>query len=1403
MRYQLGIDAGSTTVKLVAVKDGIIVASSYERHFADVGGRLKKDLLKLAELLEPGARFEVCITGSAGMGVSQRCGLKFTQEMIAQVHAADACGYKNSTVIDIGGEDAKFIFLQEGRQPDIRMNGSCAGGTGAFIDQMASLMGVDAGELARLAQEGQKIYPIASRCGVFAKTDIQNLISRRLPLEDIAASIFRAVALQCAASLAKASDIVTPVVCVGGPLSFMPALRSAFAGVLKVDESALVVPQNARLFAAVGAASLSAGETAFGIDELVSKISELGELDLTHRLDRLFESEAAYEDWARNLQVKEIPAREINRGEHLRAYLGIDSGSTTTKIAVTDADSNLVFSRYFANAGAPLERAAEGVDEFYALLESRGASVEFISSAATGYGEDLIRAAFGIDYGIVETMAHLEAAKFVSGDVSFVLDIGGQDIKSIFVDSGAVSSVELNESCSSGCGSFLQGFAEMMNMGLADFARAACLAEHPCDLGTRCTVFMNSKVKESLRGQSTAGDIAAGLAYSVVKNCLFKVLKISNMEKLGRDIVVQGGTFRNHAVRRALELVSSRRVLSADMPELMGAYGAALYAKSAAGGSAQSSFRRIGDFSKIQKRAVNCTGCVNSCSVVRFKFENSNTSHAGNKCEKFFHSKERTVARGTDGVEIKYKKIFENRAPQNDSSTSVGIPRVLNMYENFPFWRALFEACGFNIVLSGESTAELAQSGISWLMSDNICFPAKLIHGHMLDLISRAPNRIFYPMAVMEKSEGKGAINSFNCPVVSGYPNVIKNTMDIERRHGIAFDTPVISFKNEKVLRDTAWNYFASLGVKKSAFAVAFALALKAHSNFKRELADVQKEILSSAIAEGRLVIVLSGRPYHADPLVNQKAAQIAADLGADVVSDDVFYGDENAHLEGLNYISQWTYPNRVMRTARAVSALPENVVMLQMNSFGCGPDSFVSDEAAELLKASGKNLTVVRVDEISSPGSLRLRLRSLVESLKARKGIANCGAKKYSPYRGVYTEADKSKTLIVPWFSDTFSPLVPALAKSLGYNAINLPRPTKESATEGLKYGHNEVCYPATIVVGDIIKFLKQAENPEDYVVAITQTGGQCRATNYLALIKNAMSAAGFSGVKIVSLNFDKSIGNSQPAFKLDKYKSIKGSIQLTAFADALGEMHSAMRVREITSGTADALLEKYLDAAKPHIETSDRKGLLALLENAVQEFNAIEIKNIPPRRVGFIGEIYLKYNAFSHCNLTDWLNEHGVEYVRPPLRSFLMQAFVNAKVNAKHSLAESGFLQRAIMKLAYKYAQKFLAPFDKILAQFKFARGRSDIFEMAGDASKAVNLVNQFGEGWLIAAEVAEFAKMNVEKVICVQPFGCIANHIVAKGIERKLKELYPQTSVLFLDIDSSVAPVNLQNRIHFLIA
>jgi predicted CoA-substrate-specific enzyme activase len=1402
-----GVDIGSTTVKLVITdKHNKMLYSGYQRHNTRIRETLK-NMLTDASIMLGEVDFTIAFTGSGGMGLSESLELPFVQELVASTEVIRTCYPEVKTLIDLGGEDAKMIFFEKGKSPDIRMNGSCAGGTGAFIDQMAALMNLGVEKLDSLAANSEKVYPIASRCGVFAKTDVQNLISRKVSNEDISSSIFHAVALQTINSLARGYDRVSPVLFCGGPLTFIGSLRMAFMDLLKLTDQEIIIPENGELLPAMGAAIYSS------TTNIVINIDELIELTITRfgnnvtkkgRLEPLFKNSNALTEWTEGRTIKKIKKFDISQYNGEDCFLGIDSGSTTTKVIVIDNGGRLMHHFYANNNGNPLETALKGLVEFREKAKEFGKFPNITSSAVTGYGEDLIKAALNIDFGIVETMAHFMAARHMDDKVSFILDIGGQDMKAIFIENGFISQIEINEACSSGCGSFVEGFARSLGYTASEFAQLACKATDPCDLGTRCTVFMNSKVKQSLKEGAESGDIAAGLAYSVIKNCLFKVLKLNDMNRLGNHIVAQGGSFRNPSILRALEKFTGKSVVCSDFPELMGAYGAALYARNmyieSMFTSGCAGLINLEKAVLYDSKNITCKGCTNICSITRFSFSNGNVQYAGNKCEKIFHSKGSAYKKGQNVFEHKNRLLFERDSKlQAVPVTKIGIPRILNMFDNYPFWHTLLAESGFKVVSSSESDMNVYRKGAGSVMSDNICFPAKLAHGHVIDLVEKKVDRILFPMVVLERKEFENAANTFNCPVVTGYADVLKSSIDTQTKYNIPFDAPVVVFNDNTLLEKSCWDYLKSLGVSKSVFKESFKKALIAQIDFKKEWQSLQKDILDNAIKNNRLVVVLASHPYHADPLIHQKVSHMLSDMDVDVVSEEVFTNYEKGGFTDVFCIPQWAYPNRVLNTGEAVAALPKNVQLVQLNSFGCGPDSFIIDEIADALKKGGKNATLIRIDEISSPGSIRLRLRSLVESLKVNNVEVDKIEKKKE--KTIFDLKDKNRIILAPWFADFYSPFMPTLAGVAGYNMINLPPPDRQSVELGMKYANNEVCYPATLVIGDLIKALQSGKyDINNVAVAISQTGGQCRATNYLSLLKRALQKAGYSNVPVVSVASNDGMINEQPGFQLNWKKLVKITFVSLLFADAISQMYYAVVTREKEKGACRKLKDKYLESVQLYVAQRDVKGVLALLEKAVKDFNNVEVNNCSYPKMGVVGEIYVKYNACGHYHILDWLIDQGIEVCVPPLLDFMIQSFVNNKVNKQKHVVKPQItdILSSVFEIAVDY---YLKRTNKILSGFKYYRHHLSIHQKAVYASEILDLTNQFGEGWLIPAEISAFAREDVNHVISLQPFGCIANHIVAKGVEKKIKAIYPNMNLLFLDFDADTSEVNVLNRLYFM--
>lgn len=1381
---------GSTTVKVTVLNErGDLIFSRYKRHHAKA-----KEIVTgiLQELLQEKGDIDVClcITGSVGMGMSEQYAIPFIQEVVAATKAIQQHYPEVTSMIDIGGEDAKIVFFTHGEPADLRMNGNCAGGTGAFIDQMAVILGTDVDELNRLALKATHVYPIASRCGVFCKTDIQNLVAKNVSREDIAASIFHAVTVQTVVTLAHGYDIKAPVLFCGGPLTFIPALRKAFMEYLHLKDEDVILPENGTLLPALGAAlSRTEKDPSEPLSKLIERLQAPG---LSNRqsqgLASIFTSPEEYQQWEKRISTHQMKKATWKPGTQ-DVYIGIDSGSTTTKIVVTNPDDEILFTYYQPNGGHAIETVAEGLNQLKALCETHHTTLCIKGSCSTGYGEDLIKAAFQLDAGIVETIAHYVAAHYLDPQVSFILDIGGQDMKAIFVHQGIIDRIEINEACSSGCGSFIETFARTLGYSAQEFAQTACRATHPCDLGSRCTVFMNSKVKQVLREGATVDDIAAGLAYSVMKNCLYKVLKLKDASELGRHIVVQGGTMRNDAVVRALELLTGTEVIRCDEPELMGAFGCALYARK----HCQTSLSLEDILAKAHytTHTLHCKGCDNQCQVFRYRFDNGKDYYSGNRCEKVFTNGSREIP-GENAYHFKNDRLFQ-RAQQEieNPRMTIGIPRSLNMYEDFPFWHTLFTQCGIRVLLSGKSDFKDYEQNARMVMSDNICFPAKLVHAHIQHLIEEKVDRIFMPFVIFEKKGHEQ--NSYNCPVVTGYAEVIKSVQS----QGIPIDSPSISFKDRDLLYKQCVQYLKGLGVEESCIRKAFEQAEKEEEDFRQSVADYNMQLWQKAREQHHMVVLLAGRPYHTDMLIQHKISDVLADMGIDVITDDIVRNlpETTPHV---HFLAQWSYPNRILKAAQWCAEQDSEVQFIEMTSFGCGPDAFLTDEVRDILFRKGKTFTLLKLDDISNVGSMKLRIRSLTESMKLFHEAEVAKKEIPAPAAPQVSEDDlRHKKILLPFFTPFISPLIPAIMHLAGYDTENLALSNTESCEWGLKYANNEVCYPATLIVGDVIKAFKSGKyDPKQTIVAMTQTGGQCRASNYLPLIQKALEEAGYPSTPVISLTFGRSMENGQPGFKMNWMKILPVALRSILFSDCIAKFYYAAAVREKEPGQAKQLREKYLKQAESLILANRSKELWRLMSQAAAEFNAIS-RDMDCPKVGVVGEIFLKFNPFAQKNIIEWLTEQGIEVVPSVLADFFMQNFVNRKVRVESHI-QKGTLPAFVYKSAYLLIKKQIEKANRIGKEFRYFVPFKDIFEEAEEAQKVISLNAQFGEGWLLPAEIMSYARQGINNVVSLQPFGCIANHIVSKGIEKRIKQFYPELHILSLDFDSGVSDVNVTNRL-----
>lgn len=969
--YALGIDVGSTTVKTVVCdKNGNILHSAYERHFSKVRETVSAQLQKIAEKF-PDAQFRSAMTGSAGLGLANTAGISFVQEVHAAFLAVKTCYPKADTVIELGGEDAKIIFLTGGVEQ--RMNGTCAGGTGAFIDQMATLLGITVKELDEASLKAKRTYPIASRCGVFAKSDIQPLLNQGAAREDIAASIFRAVVDQTVAGLAQGREIKGNVLFLGGPLSFQKGLRKAFVETLNLSEEQAIFPEQAPVFVALGSAlhaeqSKDSPKTAEALLEKVRNAQASSDV-LTG--EKLFHSREEYAQFVQRHKQCDLAYADL-RTYQGDAYLGIDSGSTTTKLVLITEDGKLLYSHYASNEGQPLDRIASKLKQIY---QDKNPDLHIRASAVTGYGEDLIKAGLSVDFGIVETVAHFKAASFFCPDVDFIIDIGGQDIKCFKIKNGAIDSIMLNEACSSGCGSFIQTFAMALGYDIGEFSQMGLFAEKPVELGSRCTVFMNSSVKQAQKDGATVEDISAGLSASIIKNAIYKVIRAKSVEELGKNIVVQGGTFLNDAVLRCFEREIGRNVIRPAISGLMGAFGAALYAKERAG-EAKNQLISLGGlehFSYTSKN-IRCGGCTANCLLNVIRFSDGGKFISGNRCEKGAGVKrEKEIP---DLYTYKYEKLLElvQKQPVHKKAV-VGLPMVLNYYELLPFWHKFFTKLGFQVVISGESDRKVYFKGQHTIPSDTVCYPAKLAHGHIETLLEKQVDFIFWPCMSYNLQEAD-TNNHFNCPVVAYYPELMK--ANHSHLNADNFLYPYLDLNNHKHVIAIMKKLLAKYGVGKQV-ADAVNAAYQTLDDFRKDLTNKAKQVISQARAEGRKIIVLAGRPYHLDKEINHGIHKLITSLGLAVVTEESVAS--LGEMPKLHVHNQWTYHSRLYRAAQYVTTQPD-MQLVQLVSFGCGIDAITTDEVRRILESSGKLYTQLKIDEITNLGAAKIRLRSLLAAM-------------------------------------------------------------------------------------------------------------------------------------------------------------------------------------------------------------------------------------------------------------------------------------------------------------------------------------------------------------------------------------------------------------------------------------
>lgn len=1399
--HMLGIDIGSTTVKIAVLdNDNNVLFADYKRHFANIQETLSELLEKAIDKLGP-IKASPVITGSGGLSLANHLEVPFVQEVIAVSTALQDFAPQTDVAIELGGEDAKIIYY-EGGNVEQRMNGVCAGGTGSFIDQMASLLQTDATGLNEYAKNYHALYSIAARCGVFAKTDIQPLINDGASREDLAASIFQAVVNQTISGLACGKPIRGHVAFLGGPLHFLPELRAAFIRTLDLDDEHVIAPEHSHLFAAIGSAMNSKNDTVVSLSEMQKRLADKIQMDFeVDRMEPLFSSKEDYERFISRHSQHQVPIKDLSAYTG-KAFLGIDAGSTTTKAALVGEDGSLLYSFYHNNDGDPLGTTIDAIKDIYSKLPE---NVEIVHSCSTGYGEALIKAALLLDEGEVETVSHYYAASYFEPDVDCILDIGGQDMKCIKIKNHTVDSVQLNEACSSGCGSFIETFAKSLNYSVEDFAQEALFAAHPIDLGTRCTVFMNSKVKQAQKEGAEVADISAGLAYSVIKNALFKVIKVSDASELGKHIVVQGGTFYNNAVLRSFEKIAGCEAIRPDIAGIMGAFGAALIARERYGDCKGTTMLSIEEIEALEYSATmaKCKGCTNNCRLTINHFSGGRKFITGNRCERGL-GKEKTDHHMPNLFAYKLERYFgyEPLAESESPRGVIGIPRVLNMYENYPFWFTFFTKLGFRVVVSPASTRKIYELGIESIPSESECYPAKLAHGHVQWLINQGIEHIFYPSIPYERKEFEEANNHYNCPIVTSYPENIKNNMDPIVKGEVDFIHPFLNFENEdtiafKLIDELAEKFSLTPEEIKSAVHAAW----EELENCRKDMQKKGEETIAFLNKTGNRGIVLAGRPYHIDPEVNHGLPELITSYHIAVLTEDSI-SHLNPAQHPLNVMDQWMYHSRLYAAANYVKTV-DNLDLIQLNSFGCGLDAVTTDQVSDILTNSGKIYTTLKIDEVNNLGAARIRVRSLLAAIRVRdqrndKRTIHSSAIEKVPFT---KDMKASYTILCPQMSPIHFEIIEPAFQASGYRLEVLPNDNKQAVDVGLKYVNNDACYPSLIVVGQIMDAILSGRYDTDKLaVIITQTGGGCRASNYIGFIRRALKKAGYAHIPVISLNLSGL--ESNPGFQITPPLVLRGIYGLV-FGDIFMKCVYRMRPYEAVPGTTDALHRKWAEKCKTFVSKGypSRRVFKKMCADIIREFDEIETLDIQKPRVGVVGEILVKFLPAANNHLVELLEKEGAEAVVPDLMDFLQYCFYNQHFK----VSDLGFAKSKakIADLGISLMEWFRAPANKAYRASKHFEPTTHISKLAEMASDIVSIGNQTGEGWFLTGEMLELIHSGAGNIVCTQPFACLPNHVVGKGVIKELRRLYPQSNVVAIDFDPGASEVNQLNRIKLMLS
>lgn len=1439
MSYIVGIDVGSTTTKIALVEDGKILYHKYVRHFA----RQRESIISLIEEVKDrlaGKEFKICLTGSGARTIAEKVDLPFTQEVVANSIALRREYEEVGTAIELGGQDAKIIFFKKSDKGelevfDMRMNGSCAGGTGAFIDEIAVVLGIDICDMNDMASKGDSLYDISGRCGVFAKTDIQPLLNQGARKEDIALSSYHAIAKQTIGGLAQGLEIKAPVVFEGGPLTFHPKLISVFAERLGLSESEILVPQSPEIMVALGAAlsvdEIHHGAKSYDVDAVLTKLASIDDLD-DSSMDNgqlYFENEAEKEEFLKKHALREVPNYKPSKGEVINAYLGIDAGSTTTKLVLMDENEQIMDSFYASNEGSPLGVAKDALLAMYDKYHKADATLNIIAAASTGYGEFLFSKAFRTETHLVETVAHCLASSKYVDNPSFILDIGGQDMKAIWLENGIITNIVVNEACSSGCGSFLENFAQTLSIETKDIAKRAFESTTPAKLGSRCTVFMNSSIITEQRNGKKPYDIMAGLCRSIIENVFTKVIRVANIDSLGKTIVVQGGTFQNDAVLRAMEQYVGRDVIRAPYAGLMGAIGAALRAKevSKKPGYKKSfvSYEELDAFTYSQEANAPCPYCTNHCNRTILKFSTGDSWVTNNRCEKgeiLGDPRDKQTQNAIKEINLKrYKpenmfavrkqllfKEYPYELVSPEKETIIGLPRVLMYWEGMPFWSTFFRSLGYTVKVSPESTRQIYENGLHAVPSDTECFPAKLVHGHVRELINMGVDRIFMPSISVYPVENTESTSFSRCALVKGYPIVMNNSDNPYDKYGVKLDAPYFFWYTFEDRDKQLCKYMLDeFGIEESVTQKAIEFGTKAQEAFTSELQRQGTELIERVTRENKYAVVMGARPYHSDPLVNHELPDMLVNMGVPVLTVDSIpaMSTEDLSKSRLDVVNN--FHARIL-SGSIIAAKNPNLEFVQIVSFGCGHDACLTDEAIRLMKEiSNKAPLILKVDESDAQGPLRIRVRSFIETIERKRStqVSEPVNKLEDPYQVKFTKKDiKDKIVLVPNSSHAFSQIMAAAFKQQKIKAVPLEVGREEAIRLGKKYTHNDICFPAQIVIGEALAALESGKyDPHDCAIAMAKYVCCCRLTHYAALLRKSLDDAGYDYVPIIT-NDDVDYHNIHPGYKMNMIAVLKIAIALPMI-DTLEEVLRKIRPYEKVKGSADAAFEKAMDMLCDGMTKGGVPGGIKGFKKGLAHLEAVEYdrSQLKPT-VLIVGEYLMNFHPGANHDIEKYLEDNGFEIIEAKMTDVIQKTYFCQNNQIKELGTKRDFMTRMWMKVANIFFEVAENITDKAAKKVKskLHEPAARIKDIAKESNAVIYQTFDTGEGILIPAEIIHNANKGCKNFVILQPFGCLPNHVIGRGVVKKFKEMFPDIEVLALDYDPDLSFANVENRLQMLV-